>query len=71
MIGLIREEEAGRTGERGTYWLQSDRSTAFNRRRVAGLALTGKASDAMKSTGLNNAKEHDFSLSHNTIAQQR
>ena len=33
MIGLIREEEAGRTGERGTYWLQPDRSAAFNTMR--------------------------------------
>ncbi|MGO9686556.1 MAG: hypothetical protein ACLPTZ_28950 [Beijerinckiaceae bacterium] len=29
VIGLIREEEAGRTGERGTCWLQPDRSAAF------------------------------------------
>ena len=29
VIGLIREEEAGRTGERGTYWLEPDRSAAF------------------------------------------
>ena len=33
MIGLIREEEARRTGECGTYWLQPDRSAAFNTMR--------------------------------------
>lgn len=33
MIGLVQEGEAGRTGERGTYWLQPDRSAAFNTMR--------------------------------------
>ena len=70
MIGLVRKEEAGRTGERGTCWLQTDSAAAFYTvRRPLVQTATGQDDDAaLPDVGKNhdlcghNSGDHDKTL---------